>query len=195
MTLAFVVAVVATPLGAWPFVAVESVVVLFAVILSGAPLRPLLRRLIGLGGLAVFLAVVLAAGHPLREGLGFGPLVSAIVARNVLALTAVLTLAGSFSPPRLLDALSRLGVPAPLVETLYFMERFRHILADELRRMTTARRARSFRRSGRLAWPALGGLLGGLFLRAMERGHRVRDAMIARGWDGRLRLLDGEDRS
>ena len=56
--------------------------------------------------------------------------------------------------------------------------------------MVTARRARTFRRSGRLDWGLLTGLIGILFLRAFERGERVHSAMLARGWDGTVRTLD-----
>jgi len=64
-------------------------------------------------------------------------------------------------------------------------------VADELGRMAQARRARSFRRTGRLDWGLLTGLIGVLLLRALERGERVHAAMVARGWDGTIRGLDG----
>ena len=81
-------------------------------------------------------------------------------------------------------------MPAVLVATLQFMYRYLHVLADELDRMVQARRARTFRRSGRLDWGLLTGLIGVLFLRAFERGERVHAAMLARGWDGTIRTLD-----
>ena len=78
-----------------------------------------------------------------------------------------------------------------LVATLHFMVRYIHVLGDELGRMTQARRARSFRRSG-VDYGILTGLIGVLFVRAMERGERVHSAMLARGWDGTIRTLDDE---
>jgi cobalt/nickel transport system permease protein len=84
----------------------------------------------------------------------------------------------------------RLGMPLVLVSTLQFMYRYLHVLADELDRMVQARRSRTFRRSGRLDWGLLTSLIGVLFVRAFERGERVHDAMIARGWDGTIRTLD-----
>jgi len=59
--------------------------------------------------------------------------------------------------------------------------------------MVQARRSRSFRRSGRLDFGLLTGLIGMLFLRSFERGERVHAAMLARGWDGTARTLDGAD--
>jgi cobalt/nickel transport system permease protein len=76
------------------------------------------------------------------------------------------------------------------------MERYRHVLVDELHRMSTARRARTFSRRGTLAWTLLTGLIAMLFLRTFERAERVHGAMISRGWDGVLRTLDdGNERS
>ena len=89
--------------------------------------------------------------------------------------------------------MARLRVPPVLVATLHFMYRYLHVLRDELARMVQARRARSFRRRGALDWGLLSSLIGVLFLRAMERGERVHAAMRARGWDGTLRTLDGDD--
>jgi cobalt/nickel transport system permease protein len=93
----------------------------------------------------------------------------------------------------LLGALGKLGLPRALVATLQLMERQVQILADELGRMVQARRSRSFRRSGRLDYLMLTGLIGVLFLRSFERGERVHAAMLARGWDGTPRTLDGLD--
>ena len=122
----------------------------------------------------------------------FGPALK--TAMTGLAVMALLTLAAVTPFPRLLIALGRLGVPPVLVATLHFMYRYLHVLGEELDRMVKARRSRTFRRSGRLDWGLLSGLLGMLFLRSMERGERVHAAMLARGWDGTVRTLDGPER-
>ena len=70
------------------------------------------------------------------------------------------------------------------------MERYVHVLTDELSRMITARRARSFRRGGILTWSLITGMLGMLLLRSFERAERVHAAMVARGWDGTIRSLE-----
>jgi cobalt/nickel transport system permease protein len=189
-TLAFVLVVVATPLGQPRWLAAEGLVLAFVIGLSGVSPGLLARRWLGFAALVVFLAVLIAPSHAQRHSLGVAAVATTIVARNSLALLAVLTLAAVTPVPRLLAALRRLGVPAAMVETLYFMDRYLHVLRDELGRMVQARRARSFRRSGKLDWLLLGGLIGHLFLRAMERGERVHAAMLARGWDGMLRSLD-----
>ena len=137
---------------------------------------------------------MIAPGTSGAGGSGPGPRwPRSILIKNGLALMTMLVLAGTTPFPRLLTAMRRLGVPLVLVATLQFMERYRYVLLDELDRMATARRARTFRRRGTLSWSLLGGLIGMLFLRTFERAERVHDAMIARGWDrddpqpGRLR--------
>ena len=107
------------------------------------------------------------------------------------AFSAMMVLVAVTPLASLLVAMGRLGVPPILVATLRFMER--QILGDELARMVQARRCRSFGRGGRLGFVVLTGLIGTLLLRSFERGERVHAAMLARGWDGTVRTLDGTD--
>ena len=189
----FVVAVVATPSGRWRWLAGEGLALAFVIGLSGVPLRDLFLRWLGFLVLVGFLAVVVAASHPRRAELGVGPLALTLLAKNSLAFLATLSLVNVTPFRKLLAAMRRLGLPPALVATLHFMYRYLHVLTGELDRMVKARRARTFRRSGRLDWGLLTGLIGTLFLRSFERGERVHAAMLARGWDGTLRSLDGTE--
>jgi cobalt/nickel transport system permease protein len=189
-TLAFVVLVVATPVGSWRPLAAEALVLAFIVGLSGVPPRELLVRWLGFFALVGFLAIMVALAHPRRAELGVAVILLTILAKNSLAFLATLVLVNVTPFRKLLAAMRRLGMPLVLVSTLQFMYRYLHVLVDELDRMVKARRSRTFRRSGRLDWGLLTGLIGVLFLRAFERGERVHAAMIARGWDGTIRSLD-----
>ena len=193
LTLAFVVATVVPPLTWWRATATLGLILAFFVGLAGLPPGQLARRGLALLPLLGFLALVVAPSHPARGDLGLAGVVGAILARNGLAIGATMVLAHAVPMPRLLAALRRLGMPPILLSTLHFMHRYLEVLADELARMAQARRARSFRRSGRLDWGLLTGLLGILLIRALERGERVHAAMLARGWDGTFRTLDGAD--
>ncbi len=190
-TLAYVIAVVATPAGHWWALAIEAVILSAVVAISRVPLRYLVTRWLGFLALVALLAAMVAQAHPDRSRLGWWAVWGAILAKNSLAFVAVLTLAATTPMRRLLVGLGRLGVPAVLVSTLHFMIRYLHVLADELDRMILARRSRTFRRSGRLDWGLLTGLIGMLLVRSFERGERVHAAMLARGWDGTIRSLDG----
>jgi cobalt/nickel transport system permease protein len=190
VALAFVVTVIATPMGAWRGLGAEGLVLAFAIGLAGIPPRELGRRWLGLFVLVGFLVIMVAPAHPARAEHGLGVVASSILIKNGLALLAMLVLAGTTPFHKLLAALRRLGVPLVLVATLQFMDRYRHVLLDELARMATARRARTFHRRRTLPWSLLGGLLGMLFLRTFERAERVHGAMLARGWTGTLHSLD-----
>jgi cobalt/nickel transport system permease protein len=145
---------------------------------------------LGLLVLVSFLVLMIAPAHPARARSGLAVVAASILIKNALALLAMLVLAGTTPFPTLLVALRRLGVPPILVATLQFMDRYRHVLLDELDRMAIARRARTFRRRRALPWSLLGGLIGMLFLRTFERAERVHGAMLARGWSGTLPSLD-----
>jgi cobalt/nickel transport system permease protein len=189
VTVAFVVAVVASPVGWWRLLAIEGLALAFWIGLSGVPPRELFSRWLGFLMLVSFLAAMVALSHPQRDRLGTPAVASAIVAKNSLAFLAMLVLANVTPFRRLLLALRQLGVPPVMVATLQFMYRYLYVLTDELDRMLQARRARNFRRSGKLDWGLLTGLIGVLFLRALERGERVHAAMLSRGFDGTLRSL------
>lgn len=189
-TALFVIGVVATPVGAWRLLAAEGLALAFVVGLSGVPPRELLARWLAFLLLFGFLAGLVAVSHPERPRLGTLAVALALVAKNSLAFLALVVLANVTPFPRLLAAIRRLGAPVVLVATLQFMYRYLYVLTDELDRMVKARRSRTFRRSGRLDWGILTGLIGVLFLRSFERGERVHAAMVARGWDGTVRSLE-----
>jgi cobalt/nickel transport system permease protein len=188
--LALIIAVIAMPIAAWRWYGGAGLFLAFVVGLSGIPPRELARRWLGLFVLVAFLVVMIAPAHPERARLGLPAVAASILIKNGLALMTMIVLAGTTPFPRLLAGLRKLGVPPVLVATLQFMERYRHVLVEEVDRMATARRARTFGRRGVLPWSLLGGLIGLLFLRTFERAERVHDAMIARGWDGTIRSLD-----
>jgi cobalt/nickel transport system permease protein len=188
-TLGFILTVIATPMGAWRGFGAEGLVLAFVVGLTGLEPRDLGRRWLGLIVLVGFLVLMVAPAHPARARAGLAVVAASLLIKNGLALLAMLILAGTTPFPTMLAALRKLGVPPLLVGTLQFMDRYRHVLLDELDRMATARRARTFRRRRALSWSLLGGLIGMLFLRTFERAERVHGAMLARGWSGTLPSL------
>lgn len=187
---AYVVAVVATPVGWWGLLAAEALLLAFLVGLSGVPPRDLVARWLGFLVLFGFLTLAVAPTRPECAEFGVAVVALAILAKDSLAFFGTLLLVQVTPFRTLLVAMRRLGVPGTLVATLQFMYRYLFVLTEELDRMVTARRARTFRRSGRLDWGLLTGLIGILFLRAFERGERVHAAMLARGWDGTVKTLD-----
>jgi cobalt/nickel transport system permease protein len=100
----------------------------------------------------------------------------------MLALTA-LTCTTPFA--LLLEAMRGLCVPKLLVMQLGFLYRYLFVLIDEAMRI---RRARDFRGAARAPvgrrLRAVGGVIGSLFVRTLERCDRIHAAMRARGYRG-----------
>ncbi len=192
LTLAFIVGVVVLPIASWSWRPLmgAALVLTYVVGVSGVEPGVLTRRWLGFAPLVGFLAAMVAMSHPSRAALGFWQVFGEILAKNSLAFTALVTLLEVCSFPGVISAFRRLGMPMVLVSTLSLMERYIHVLTDELRRMLQARRARSFRRWSLLDWSMPASLVAMLFLRTLERSDRIYSAMLARGWDGNTRTLD-----
>jgi cobalt/nickel transport system permease protein len=114
---------------------------------------------------------------------------AAIVLRFALTVSAALVLVAGTGMPALCSALARLGAPRVFTVQLMFMYRYTFVLAGEAARMTTARTLRAGEQS-RVSLAVYASLLGQLLLRAFERAQRIHQAMLARGFDGELRLAD-----
>lgn len=174
----------------WPLLGLLTVVVFAGLSLAEVPLEYLLRRLgwflppIFLLGLSAPLGQPDEAGWLWAAGLWL---------RCTVCFLAGLWLIHVLPFPELLATLRRWHVPLVLVAMLGFMYRFLFILWDELDRMRQARAARTSRPVGwRMAWKTSAMMLGQLLLRAWDRAERVHRAMLARGWDGSVKSLDGE---
>ncbi len=123
---------------------------------------------------------------PWRYAVSGGWLTAADVALKfalgVLALTAMMC---STPFALLLEAMRRLGMPQAIVMQLGFLYRYLFVLVDEAMRV---RRARDFRGAAlapigrRLA--AVGGVVGTLFIRTLDRSQRIGLAMAVRGYRG-----------
>ena len=103
-------------------------------------------------------------------------------ALGILALTALIC---TTPFPLLLEAMRRLRMPKLLVMQLGFLYRYIFVLIDEAMRI---RRARDFRGAARAPvarrLAAVGGIIGSMFLRTIQRSERIHVAMCARGYRG-----------
>jgi cobalt/nickel transport system permease protein len=108
-----------------------------------------------------------------------------------LLLLNILTL--STSVPLLLQALVTLKMPPLLISILASMYRYIGVLTNEFKSMHRAATARNFApqnlynyQRGDRAWQrqVLGNMLGVLFIRTYDRGDRIYQAMLARGYQG-----------
>jgi len=115
-----------------------------------------------------------------------------IVIKFFLTVTATLVLSSTTRFDYLLKGIDSLGIPRVIVLQLSFLYRYLFLLVDEAQRLKMARDARNFHK-GRLSLrlKAVGGVIGILFLKTLNRGERVYAAMASRGFDGRIRIGSG----
>jgi len=205
LTLAFILSVSLTPVGAWPVYVLLLAVVLSAAVASELGLAFVMRRA------AVALPFVLAA-LPVMFTVKGEALASVQVGAWTITLTQpglerfvtvalkswlsvqmAILLTATTSLPDLLMAMRSLGLPRLLVAVLGLMWRYLAVLVDEALRMMRARDSRSGTTGGggggSLLWRArvTGSMAGTLFLRGFERSERIYNAMLARGYDGSIR--------
>lgn len=192
-TLLIVFAIGLTPNGRWLTWAVYGLGVLSVILLSRVTLPVLLKRI------AVefaFIGVVLL-GTLFRDGgevlWSWGSLkittvgltvLGSVTLKALLSLLMLNVLTLTTSIPALLNALVALRTPPLLVAILASMYRYLSVLIGEFNAMRRAAASRNL--MGRNRWQRLviGNMIGSLFIRTYERGERVYQAMLARGYQG-----------
>jgi cobalt/nickel transport system permease protein len=193
----FVCAVVATPREAlWAYAGYAFMLWLVAAA-AGVSGRFVARRLVIEVPFLVF-AVFLPflSGGPRMEVLGVAlsePGLWAawnIVAKATLGLTTTILLGATTTVAEVLHGLERLRMPPVVVGIAHFMVRYADLITGEMKRMKIARESRGF--SPRWIWHAraVASSIGALFVRSYERGERVYLAMVSRGYNGAVPLLD-----
>lgn len=208
LTLAFILTVALTPIGAWPIYILLFALILAIEILSDLGAMFVLKRAV------LALPFVLAAlpvmfttpGTTLLEFSlgswtflitqeGLARFIS-ITLKSWISVQAAILLAASTPFPDLLVAMRAVKIPRLLVAIFGLMWRYLFVLVDEALRLLRARAARSghaaqpgLQPGGSLTWRArvAGGMAGNLFMRAFERSDRIYVAMLSRGYDGEVR--------
>jgi cobalt/nickel transport system permease protein len=195
VTLAFVVCVMS-----FPRYSVSALMpfALYPLVLSARgriPALYLFRKML----LAAPFALVIALFNPIYDrapAMVAGPLTisggwlscASVMARFCLTVGAALALVACTGMHRLCAGLERLGVPRVFAVQLLFLHRYLFVVADEGGRMMRSMELRGARPRA-LPLRLAGSVLGHLLLRAMARADRVHQAMVARGFDGEMRLL------
>jgi len=176
--------------------------------LSRVPAIYLLKRLVWVvpfGGILVLIFPFITPGAPLFElKAGFVSLAATAEGVNragtfflrvFTAVSALAVLTATTGFRELMNAFRELRAPHVLVALVEFTVRYVFVLADEAQRMRAARRARGFDGGGSLfnrhAVKTIGQLIGVLFIRSWERGERVYNAMLARGYSGQVDRVSG----
>lgn len=209
LTVAYVVANVLLPDGAWLAFLAAWFYLLVAQSLAHLPWHYTLRRsfvalpfvlavvtvIFNLPGRSLF-TIPLGPWQLTATDAGLLRFISILI-RSWLSVQMAILLTATTSFPDLIHALRHLYVPQPIVAIISFMYRYLFVLADEAGRLLRAREARSARLvtgrgGGSLRWRAnvAGNMVGQLFLRSYERSDRVYNAMLARGYQGHLLTMN-----
>lgn len=196
--LGFVVAVVLVPPRQWWALLAAAAVLAVVVRVARLPVAVVVRRMVVEVPFVVFalLLPVLATG-PRVDVLGVPLAVEGLVgawnllAKATIGVVAAITLAATTTPRDLVAGLERLRVPDALVQIVAFMLRYLAVVADDLHRMRIARESRGAPPGWWGQLRAVAATIGALFVRTYERGERVQQAMLARGWTGRSVLVQG----
>lgn len=115
-----------------------------------------------------------------------------VVARCTAALLCQLLFAGTTPLADTLPRLTRLGLPATLVEVAALIYRMLFVVLDTTRRIRDAQAGRLGTRSLRATWRSLGGLGSAVFVRSFDRARRLEAGLAGRGYTGSLSVAVAE---
>jgi cobalt/nickel transport system permease protein len=146
-------------------------------------LNALARAAVVLPFTLVFALITVLAGDPERAGLLLG--------KSYISALAVLALVSTTPLPHLLRGLEMLGVPRFLLMVAQFLYRYLFVISEEAQHMRVAAASRRTRALAPRAerFRAAAGALAVLFARSYARAEAIHRAMVARGFQGRFRLL------
>lgn len=196
----FVFIVAVTPRDAvWAF-AIYAVALLSLAVASRVRIRFMLVRLLGILPFVAFAFLIpfIASGEQVeivgidvsRQGL-WGAW--NIIAKATIGAGTSILLAATTEVPDIISGMARLRVPAVFTSIAGFMIRYLELTAEEIARMRVAMTARGY--DPRWLWQAkpIASSAGALFVRSYERGERVYEAMLSRGFTGEMPELRSRD--
>ncbi len=123
-----------------------------------------------------------------REGVKLSFLISL---RAIGAVLFIFPMIGTTKFNVTLTALQKIGVPNKLIQLFMFTYRYIFLFLDEGKRIFIAANSRGWTKKTNISsLNVMGNLVGMLLVRSFERTEYLRDAMVSRGYDGRLRILD-----
>lgn len=194
---AFAAIACVSQLQAMPIAATAFAAMLLGAALSRAPLP--WRRLLHVEGFLLLLFATLpftVAGQPIfslgpltvsQEGVRRATLIACKVSASVLIMMALLR---AVEPAQLGQALRSLHLPEAMVRLFVLTARYLPLIREEALRLHDAMRMRGFRpRANGHTWRSYGNLVGMLLVRALDRARRIEEAMLCRGYRGRLPRL------
>lgn len=111
---------------------------------------------------------------------------SSILVRFFITLLSTFALIGSTGFIHLCSSLNRIHVPAMLTVQLLLLYRYFFVLIEEAIRIVQAHTIRSF--GNKITIRVFFSLTGSLLIRSIDRAERLYNSMLARGFDGTIRV-------
>lgn len=192
-TLIMVIAIVATPDGHWLTWLIYGCGIAVLLGMSQVDLFKLYQRL----AVESIFASVSVLGILFRDGDGIvwqwgllkititGLLVfGSVLCKLGLTLVLMNLLTLTLPIPSLLQGLSILRVPPLLIAILGSMYRYLDLLVEEFTTMRRAAIARNLLAGKRWQRLVIGNMIGSLFIRTYDRGNRIHQSMLSRGYQG-----------
>lgn len=169
-------------------------------LLARLDILAVIKRLALVNGLVVFLWVVLPLTYNGASWFSLGPF---SVAREGVILCGIITLKSnaivlwsitffSTMPVATLGhAMNRLKMPTKMVALLLLTYRYIFVLEAEMAQLVRAAKVRCFSPGTNIhTYRTYAYLVGMLMVRAADRGERVHQAMVCRGFSGKFYCLD-----
>lgn len=190
------------PLGAWPQMAALGLLVVAIAAAARIPATVFAVRLAPPFAFVLLVScavLVLAPGAPIAR---VGPVAvtdagllrfGSILGRAAVALGAAVILVGTTPFDELVRALRALRVPATVTTALGLAYRFLYILNDEVERLRRAARSRNAAAGAASRRRLLVGITSAALSRSFDRSERLHQAMLARGFTGRMPVLRSPD--
>jgi len=202
-SLAFILAVVLTPVGTWQVFAVYLLIMAGMIGLSRLPLKYVLKRSLVIFPFVIMVVVFvpffkqgqvvasydIGTWHVTITYEGLQVLVNVVV-KSWLCILCLIVLSSSTKFDQLLHGMYRLRVPQVFVQITSFMYRYMFVLADQAMRMQMARDSRNYGLNRGNIFKTMGNIIGMLFIRSYERAERIYAAMLSRGYSGEIVVVN-----
>ncbi|NQT10743.1 MAG: cobalt ECF transporter T component CbiQ [Desulfobacteraceae bacterium] len=173
-----------------------GIIILFS---AGIQIKEVFKRLIPVNTLLIFLWLFLPftfAGEHLfsigsltgtREGV---LLAFRITIKSNAIMLMLIALTASTPIFTIGHAMHQLGMPKKLVQLFFFTYRYLHVIYKEYARLVNSMKIRGFKPKTDLhTYKSYAHLVGMLLVRGFDRSQRVHNAMICRGFRGKLYSL------
>ena len=210
LAISYIFSIALIPVGTWPIYVLMMALILSVIILSELGIKYVYTRsLIAIPFTLAALPLVFTIPGPDLASFEIGSWsisisqsglerFISIALKSWLSVQMAIVLTGSTPFPDILMAMRAIYIPRVIVAIFSLMWRYLFVLVDEAVRLNRARASRSGlpaephgKTGGSLIWRArvTGGMVGNLFLRALDRSDRIYLAMVSRGYDGEVRAL------